>query len=144
MAVTAKLYAGSQAALANKEIDLNSDSLYGMLVDSSYVFDQAAHNYLDDVVADEVAGTGYTANGQALAGVTVSLVGNTLTLDATDLDWPDSTISADGLVIYDRTPATDATRPLLVFIDFGETKVSDAGAFTVEFNASGIASWTVA
>jgi hypothetical protein len=62
-----------------------------------------------------------------------------LVLDGADLSWATSTITARYCVLYDSTPATDATRPLIALIDFGADMASTAGTFLVQFDAVGIA-----
>lgn len=143
MAVTAKLYASFQSTLANKEVDLDSDTLKVMLTTSAYTPNQGTHKYKSSVT-NEVTGTGYTATGATLASVTVNLATNTLTFDAADVTWPTSTITARYAVIYDSTPASDATRPLIAYVDFGADVSSTGADFTIQWNASGIASFTVA
>lgn len=145
MAVTAKIYGKFLLSLANKEVDLDSDSLYVMLVDNTYTPNQDTHQYLSSVVADEISATGYTANGQALVSVSVSYDGasNTLTFNADDPSWTSSSITARYAVFYDRTPASDATRPLICYWDFGTDETSSSGTFTLQLNASGIVTATV-
>jgi hypothetical protein len=145
VAVTAKLYGLALKSLANKEIDLDTDALKVMLCTSAYVPDQDTHQYKSSVT-NEVTGTGYTAGGAALSGVTVTYnaTNNTLTFDASDVSWANSTITARYAVIYDSTPATDATRPLIAYQDFGADVVSTAGAFTITWDAAGIVALTAA
>jgi len=145
MAITAKLYGGFLKSLANKEIDLDTDTLKVMLCTSAYTPDQDAHQYKSSVT-NEVSGTGYTAGGATLAGVTVTYTGatNTLTLDAADPSWASSTITARTAVIYDSTPATDATRPLITYLQSDVDISSSGGAFTITFDANGIATITAA
>lgn len=142
MAVTAKLYAPFLVTLANKEIDLDSDSLKVMLCTSSYTPNQGTHKYKSDIT-NEVSGTGYTATGVALASVTAGLSSLTFTLDAADSSWATSTITARYAVIYDATPGSDATRPLIAYVDFGADVVSSGGTFSIVWNASGIAALVV-
>jgi hypothetical protein len=132
-------------AALNKEIDWDSDTIYTALVTSSYTPDQDAHAYWSDVVANETSGTGYTANGTALASKTIVYTGasNKITLDAADVTWSASTITARYAVIYDRTPGSDATRALLGYVDFGSNQSSSSGNFTITWNASGIFEITV-
>lgn len=139
MAVTAKLYGQFLKSLTNKEIDLDSDTIKVMLCTSAYVPDQDAHQYKSSVTA-EVVGTGYTAGGATLAAVAVTYTPatNTLMLDASDVTWPTSTITARYAVVYDSTPASDAARPLIAYVDFGADVVSTAGDFSLSWNAAGI------
>lgn len=145
MAVTAKAFGLFMNSLANKEIDLDTDTLKVMLCTSSYTPNQDTHRYKSDVT-NEVTGTNYTAGGQALTGVTVNYNASTnvFMLDANDPSWPSSTITARFAVFYDSSPASDATRPLIAYWDFGEDIISASGAFTLTISASGIITMTAA
>lgn len=145
MAVTAKLYGKVFTALWNKEIDYDSDSIKVMLTTSTYTPDQDVHDYKDDVT-NEITGTGYTAAGVALTTKTVTYTGatNKHVLDADDVQWTTATFTMRNAVIYDATPATDATRPLIGYqSESGDVSVT-AGTFTLQWSASGIVEITVA
>jgi hypothetical protein len=144
MAVSAFVYGLAMQSVFNKEIDFDSDDIRVALCTSSYTPNQDTHRYFSDIT-NEVSGTGYTAGGQALANKTVGYTTgtNTLKLDADDPVWTTSTITARYAVFYDRTPATDATRPLLCYWDFGADFSSVAGSFTLTIAASGIITATV-
>lgn len=139
MAVTAKAFGLFAKSLVNKEVDLDSDSLKVMLCTSAYTPDQDTHQYKSQVT-NEVTGTGYTAGGQALTGVTVAYdaATNTVKLDADDPSWAGSTITARYAVFYDDTPATAATKPLISYVDFGADISTTAGAFSLTLDANGI------
>lgn len=141
MAVTAKAYANLAVTLANKEVNFGTDALKVMLCTSSYTPSQGTHKYKSSVT-NEVSGTGYTAGGATLGSVTVAISGNVTTLDAADTSWTTSTITARYAVIYDGTPGTDATRPLIAYVDFGADVVSTAGTFTITWDATGIVTIT--
>ena len=144
MAVTAKWFGKAFLSLLNKEADLNSDTLKVMLCTSSYTPDQDTHDYKDDVT-NEVTGAGYTAGGATLGSVQVTYTAgtNVIMFDAADTTWAAATITARYAVVYDSTPATDGTRPLLLYVDFGEDVTSTGGNFTITWNAAGIATITV-
>lgn len=81
-----------------------------------------------------------TVLGQTVTdgGVTWVAFGTGVTVvDAADPAWPASTITARYMVIYDSTPATDATRPLLVLVDFVTDVSSTSGTLTGVFPATG-------
>lgn len=141
MAVSAKVYASFFLTLENKEIDLDSDTLKVMLCTSSYTPNQTTHKYKSDIT-NEVSGTGYTATGAALTSVTATNSGLVFTLDAADTSWTTSTITARYAIVYDSTPSTDATRPLIMYVDFGADVVSTAGTFLITWNASGLMTLT--
>jgi hypothetical protein len=141
-----KLYGQFLSQALNKEIDWDTDTIKVALLTNAYTPDQDAHNYLDDVVANEVSGTGYTAGGNTLANKTNSYnsATNVITLDADDTTWSSSTITARYAVIYDATPATNATKPLIGYVDFGSDQSSSNGNFTITWDATGIVRITVA
>jgi hypothetical protein len=144
MTITAKLYGLFLKAALNKEIDIDSDTLKVMLTTSAYTPDQDTHDYKNDVT-NEITGTGYTAGGAALTTVTVTYTTatNVLMVDADDVSWTSSTITARTAVVYDSSPATDATRPLICYEQSDVDIVSTGGTFQIVWNASGIVSITV-
>lgn len=139
MAVSAKWYGLAFQSAFNKEIDWDTDVIKVMLCTSTYTPDQDTHRYKSSVT-NEVTGTGYTAGGATLTSPTFTYTAatNVFMLDAADTSWASSTITARYAVIYDSTPATDATRPLLGYVDFGADVVSTAGTFTITWDAAGI------
>lgn len=146
MAVSAKLYANFHKSIANKEIELDNDTIKVMLCTSAYTPNQGTHQYKSSVTG-EVTGTGYTAGGATLAftsSTAVSLTGNVFKFDADDVSWPSSTITARYAVIYDSTPGSDASRPLIGYIDFGADVSTTSGTFQIVWNSSGIFTQTVA
>ncbi len=50
--------------------------------------------------------------------------------------WSSSTITARYVAVYDGTPGSDATRPLICLQDFGSDQVSTAGTFQVSPDAT--------
>lgn len=145
MAVTAKQYGLFITSLMNKEIDLDSDTIKCMLCTSSYSPNQDTHQYKSSVT-NEVTGTGYTAGGVTLTTKVVAYdtSTNTTKFDADDPSWASSTITARYAVFYDATPGTDATRPLISYVDFGADFSSTAGPFTIILDSAGIATITTA
>ena len=147
MAVTGKMYGQILESVWGKDVDWDNDTIKVMLTTVTYVPDQDAHDFKDDVT-NEVSGTGYTATGATLASKTVTTSAytggtNIFALDAADATWTTSTITARVAVIYDATPATDATRPLICY-QLSDADVSTtAGTFTVQFHADGIVKITV-
>jgi hypothetical protein len=145
MAVSAFFYGNVFVSAFNKEIDFNSDTIKVVLLDNTHTPSQDAHNYLDDVIGDEVVGTGYTTGGITLPSPTMTYTGgtNTFKLDGDDIEWPTSTITARFACVYDSTPATNATRPLIALVDFGEDIESTAAPFSIDWDPAGIATITV-
>jgi hypothetical protein len=145
VAVSAKFYGLFFKSLCNKEIDLDTDSIKLMLCSSTYTPNQDTHQYKSDV-SNEITGTGYTAGGATVGSVVVSYnTGtNVLSFDASDVTWTSASITARYAVLYDSSPGSDATRPLIGWIDFGGDVTSTGADFTIAWNASGIGAVTVA
>lgn len=137
---TTKTYGSLIAKAFNKEIDFDSDTIKVALLSSSYTPNQDTHDYWDDVSTYQVTGTGYTAGGATLANKSVTYTSgtNVTKFDADDVSWTSSTITARYAVIYDDTPATSATKPLVAYIDFGSDQSSSSGTFSIVWDAAGI------
>lgn len=71
--------------------------------------------------ANEVVGTGYTAGGNMLTGMTISTDANTGTayVNFANLSWPGASFTARGGLIYN---ATQGNRSVAV-LDFGSDKL---------------------
>lgn len=97
------------------------------------------HDFWSDLEANEVSGTGYTAQGVALTSTEVTLSSGVLTYDAADPSWATSTISnaMAGVFMFDRGGATTADE-LIGLLDFVTAASSSGGTFTIQLNASGI------
>lgn len=142
---TNKWYGLAFTSALTKKIDLSADTLKIMLVTSSYTFDQDTHQFKSSIT-NEVSGTGYTATGATLGSPTLTYTGatNTLAFDAADVSWTSATFTARGAVVYDSTPGTDATRPVLLYIDFGADVPVLAGTLSLTWDAAGICNVVVA
>jgi hypothetical protein len=130
--------------------DLNAagSKVYGMLADSSYVFNQDAHTSYDDVAVDEVSGTGYTAHGAELIGKYVSYstristfgITTPYTLTFSGLTIPDYRF----LILYNYgISATHTLQKLMCCYDTGQVNAANASNVVFGFNSSGIITFTV-
>lgn len=141
-----KLYGNFLAKALNKEVDFDSDTIKVALLSSSYTPNQDTHDYFDDVSTYEVTGTGYTSGGQTLGSKTVTYdsANNVIVLDAADVTWSSSTITARYAVIYDDSGATAASKALIGYVDFSSDQSSTNGNFTITWDSTGIVRITVA
>jgi hypothetical protein len=143
--MASKLYGNFLLKALNKEVDFDSDTIKVALLSSSYTPDQDAHDYFNDVSTYEVSGTGYTAGGATLASKTATYDSSTnvIVLDAADVTWSSSTITARYAVVYDST-GTASTSALIGYVDFGSDQSSTNGNFTITWDSTGIVRITVA
>jgi hypothetical protein len=80
---------------------------------------------------NEVAASGtYAAGGGALTNVTPTSTGTTAFTDFADLSFTSATITAFGALIYNDSAAGD---PTVCVLDFGGSKTSTTGTFTIIF-----------
>jgi hypothetical protein len=77
----------------------------------------------------EVVGIGYTAGGATLVGATVGSSGTTVWLTFNNIEWPSSTITARGALIYDSSKSNVA----IAVLDFGADKTVRSATFKVTF-----------
>jgi hypothetical protein len=143
--MASKLYGNFLLKALNKEVDFDSDTIKVALLTSSYTPDQDAHDYFNDVSTYEVTGTGYTSGGITLASKTATYDSgtNVIVLDAADVTWSSSTITARYAVVYDST-GTSSTSALIGYVDFGSDQSSTNGNFTITWDSTGIVRITVA
>ena len=138
MAITTSVYDGFKGSLCAALTNIPSGSYYVMLVTSSYTF-SAAHRFKSDVTG-EVVGTGYTAGGNAIGTVSWTYDSGTgqwqmlpsagsVTFSSALTTW-----QAAGHVVYDRTPATDATRPLVCYCNYGTNLPVANGNFPITWD----------
>jgi len=138
MAITSKMYGNFLLKALNKEVDWNTDTIKVMLCTSGYSPNQDTHIYKSSVT-NEVVGTAYTAGGITLANKTISYLpdSNIVKLDADDVVWGTSTITARYAVIYIST-GTDSTSLLIGYVDFGSDLSSTATNFLITWFTSGM------
>ena len=142
--VQAKFYGKFFLSLATKQIHLDNDVIKAMLCPASYTPDQDAHQFRSDVTA-EITGTGYNAGGLVVdINLAYDSSNNRLVIDGPDIAWDEATFAARSLVLYDSTPATDATRPLIGYLLFDQDVQVTNSSFEVAWDGSGIAYVTAA
>lgn len=137
MAVTAHFFDSYWTSLNNKEVNLTADTIKLMLCTSTYTPNRGTHRYKSDIT-NEISGTGYTATGNTVGSMGSNIASNVYSITGANASWPASTFTARYAVLYDSTPATDATRPLIGYVDFGADQSPSNGTLSITWNASGI------
>lgn len=146
MAVSAYMFGQAIAKALNKEVSWTADNIKVALVKDTWVPSQDTNAYWADIVANEATGTGYTAGGATLASKTLTYDAptNVTKLAAANSQWPASTLTARYAVIYDDSPSTNATKPVLGYVDFGANQSTSNTTFEVVWSAAGIFAITAA
>lgn len=134
---------GQWNGLSNGVFDLDTDTNKLSAHTNTYSVNQDTQDFWDDVT-NEVSGGNYTAGGATLASVTLTRSTNTVTFDAADVVWTQSgTGFTNGrkFVIY-RSTGTASTSRLFSVITADNDVGNLSGDLTIQFNASGIATWS--
>jgi hypothetical protein len=78
---------------------------------------------------NEVVGTGYTAGGVVLTGVTITTdsATNTVYINFNNVSWPGASFTARGALIYNSTQSNKS----IAVLDFGSDKLFTAANNTV-------------
>jgi len=120
-------------------VDLDGDTIKIALLTSSYTPDADAHDFFDDVSANEVAASGTYAAGGATLTVTLTQdnTDDEGVFDAADVSFTSFTGTARYAVVYKSTGVA-STSPLICLIDFGSNQTATNGIFTITFAAEGI------
>ena len=132
MAISQALCTSFKSELLGGTHDLDTDVIKIALFTSSATLDATTTAYS---VTNEVSGTGYSAGGNTLANVTISVDGTTAIVDCDDTTWTSATITANGALIYNSSKADKA----IAVLAFGGDKTSTNGDFTIQFPAAAAA-----
>ena len=106
--------------------DLSANTLKMALYDGFATMGPTTTVYTTD---NEVVGTGYTAGGNALTGVTINTdsVNNIVYVNFNNVSWPGASFTARGALIYNSTQSNKS----IAVLDFGADKLFTATNNTV-------------
>lgn len=139
---TGKFYGLFFQSLADKKIDLvgTPDALFFALTTSAYTPAQDTEDFFNDVTNELAGGSGYTAGGFAVDNPTFGYTGgtNTWKLDCDDEIVPTTTLTWRNLVLYDGTPGTAATNPLILYQTGDADTTTTGGTLTIQPHANGL------
>lgn len=133
MAGTWHFYGNGLLKLVTGAVDLDTDTFKILLTTSAYTPNQDTHDFRDDVT-NEVSGTGYSAGGATLSGVSVTYDSGTneVRVSWTDPAWTTSTITARTAVIYKSRGGAASADELIAYCTEASDVTSTAGTFTVD------------
>ena len=106
--------------------DLSANTLKMALYDGFATMGPTTTVYTTD---NEVVGTGYTAGGNTITGVTINTDANTNTvyIDFDNVSWPGASFTARGALIYNSTQSNKS----VAVLDFGSDKLFTATNNTI-------------
>lgn len=106
--------------------DLSANTLKMALYDGFATLGPTTTVYTTD---NEVVGTGYTAGGATITGVTINTDSNTNTvyINFNNVSWPGANFTARGALIYNSTQSNKS----IAVLDFGSDKIFTSVSNTV-------------
>jgi hypothetical protein len=124
-------------ASSGAQINLGSNTFKVALLTSSYTPARDTDQYWSDISANEASGTGYTAGGQALGGVSWArdASNHRSVLTASNPSWSSTTITFRYAVVY-KTTGTASTSPLVCYCDFGSNQSATNGTVTIQYDGT--------
>lgn len=125
MAITQAMCGSFKQELFGGIHDLDTDQLKMALYLSSASLSSTTTAY---TTSGETSGTNYTAGGNNISNVVISLSGNTAFIDFDDVVFSNVSLTARGALIYNSSKANRA----VAVLDFGEDKTSTTGNFEVQ------------
>lgn len=133
MAGTFKWYGQGLLNIAKGSIDLDTDTFKIMLTTSAYTPNQDTDDFRNDVT-NEITGTGYTAGGATLSGVSVTYdaASNQVRISWTDPTWTTATFTARTAVIYKSRGGLSSADELVAYCTEASDVTSTAATFTVD------------
>lgn len=114
-----------------------------MFLNSTYVLDQDAHDFVNDVSSAQVTGTGVASGGVTLTTPTVTADGATNSAYIDFVDLTGINVNACYGVLYIDT-GTPSTSPVLCITDFSEGDATDQVITAATLAANGYAALTAA
>jgi len=115
-----------------------------LLLTAAYTPDKD-HQFVSDLVAHEVAGTGYVggfggSGRKAIVNrtVTADLPNDRAELDGDDVSWPGLNVGAIASAVIFRERTSDADSELIAIVDSGFPVTSDGSDLSIAWNAEGI------
>jgi len=144
MAATAwAIYGNALEKIHDGTIDLDTDSFRMVLVGTGYTPNQSTDTAWSDISANEISGTGYTANGKAITQ-TVSRSSLVVTFDCDDQSWTSSTLTNVAYAVIVRDADGNGSLaagdiPLCwCELEDGSSVSTSSGTLSVNINASGV------
>lgn len=133
-AFKAKIINGANINLAN-----GGNTIKVMLLTASHTISQDNDEFIDDVSANEISATGYSAGGYTLLSQAVSQdnTDNEGVADAADPTWTLTTSASPRYAIFYKDTGTPSTSPIILEVDFGEAFSVSNGTLTLTLNAEG-------
>lgn len=124
-------------ALANKEIDMNTDTFkVALMASQPTAVQQRSWATYSDISSREVSYTSTPAGPETLTSPTLTVDASAsiarVNWSGAQVDWTSATITCVGCIIY--ADLSSGNKYPVCYIDFGGSKTVTSGTFTIKWN----------
>lgn len=136
-----KALEGQWGATAARRVDFVTDTIKCALSTVTYVPDQDAHDFYNDVTNELATAGGYTSGGATLGtkSATYDATSNELRLISADIAWgPSATFGPFRIGTIYKDTGTASTSPILGWITFDVDQSVSNGTYTIDTDATGL------
>lgn len=113
-------------------IDWDGDTWKCALFNSSW--SPSLTSALGYSTTNECSGTGYTAGGKALTGVSITRTGGQFLFTADDVEWTASTLTdVAAAAVYSDTATSPVADPIVAVFQLAVSGANSGGTFTVKW-----------
>jgi hypothetical protein len=141
--MASNLYQYGISLILDRTIDIAANTIKVMLVGTGYTPNKD-HQFVADVVASELSGTGYTGGfgGSGRKTLASKVIGkNDSTdkayIDGADMTWTAINAGTIGFAIVFKEITSDALSPVIACVDVADI-VTNGGDVTIQWDAAGL------
>ena len=113
--------------------DFSTDTFYMALYTANADIGAATTVY---TATGEISGTGYTATGQVMTGISVSVTDTTAFVNFSNVVWTTGAFTARGALIYNLTKSNKS----VAVLDFATDQTGTGNNFIIRFPSSNVTS----
>ena len=120
-------------------LDWNTDTIKVSLHTSTYTPDRDADDYFNDATNELPTANGYTSGGVTITTPTVTFDSATdeIRLDADDVSWASSSITARTAVWKKVKGGASSADPLIGYLPFGADVTTSSGTLSITMDSTG-------
>ena len=134
--MASNLYNPGLEKLLDGTIDFENDTINVLLVDTNHTFDKT-HDFVDDIVANEASGTGYSRKTLANASIALDAGNDRVEFDADNPSYTALDAGTIAAAIIFKQVNDDTDSPLIAQIDFADL-VTNGSDVELQINSEGL------
>jgi len=134
--MASNLYNPGLEKLLDGTIAFETDTINVLLVDTNHTFDEA-HEFVSNIVANEVSGTGYARKTLANTAIALDAANDRVEFDADNPSYTALDAGTIAAAIVFKQVTNDADSPIIAQIDFADL-VTNGSDVELQINSEGL------